>query len=214
VSTGDPRDPIQSIRDYWDDRVSRCETDCARVESGVRGQRMRFASFLQMHDVGGCSVLDIGAGVGDLWGWFTQHGIRCEYHGIDVSQGMVERARARFPGTLFEVQDLDTWNPGRTFDFTVAFAIHNVRVDGADAILRRTLSRQFALCARAAHVSLLTDRYSGFADHIQAWRAEEILTLALSVTPYVVLRHDYLPNDFSATLYRQPLIDTRPDLID
>jgi trans-aconitate methyltransferase len=175
---------------------------------------MRFAAFLQTHDVNGCSLLDIGAGVGDLWGWLEHRGIRCDYHGIDVSPAMVERAQARFPGARFEVRDLTTWNPGRTFDFTVAFAIHNVRVDGADAILRHTLMRQFELCARAAHISLLTDRYRGFADHIQSWRAEDILTLALSITPYAVLRHDYLPNDFGVTLYRQPVIDTRPDLID
>lgn len=69
------------------------------------------------------------------------------------------------------------------------------------------------MCRVAAHVSLLTDRYTGFASHIQPWRVEEILTLALDITPFVALRHDYLPNDFSVTLYRQPLIDTRTDLL-
>ncbi len=41
----------------------------------------------------------------------------------------------------------------------------------------------------------------------------QVLALALEVTPWVVLRHDYLPNDLSVTLYREPLIDTRNDLM-
>ena len=31
---------------------------------------------------------------------------------------------------------------------------------------------------------------------------------------YVILRHNYLPNSFSITLYREPLIDTRRDLLE
>ena len=42
---------------------------------------------------------------------------------------------------------------------------------------------------------------------------EQVLALALEVTPWVVLRHDYLPSDLSVTLYREPLIDTRCDLL-
>ena len=40
-----------------------------------------------------------------------------------------------------------------------------------------------------------------------------MLTLALSITPYVRLEHDVLPNDFSITLYREPLIDRADDLV-
>jgi len=84
---------------------------------------------------------------------------------------------------------------------------------GGRELLRRVTRRQFELCRRAAHVDLLTDRYPGFDPHIQSWRVEEVLTLALSITPYVALRHDYLPNAFSVTLYREPLIDSCPGLL-
>ncbi len=99
------------------------------------------------------------------------------------------------------------------FAGTLAIAIHNVRFGGAEELLVATMRRQFELCTRAAHISLLTDRYQGFADHILPWRAEQVLGFALEISPNVVLRHDYLPNDFSVTLYREPLIDTRPGLL-
>jgi hypothetical protein len=70
------------------------------------------------------------------------------------------------------------------------------------------MQRQYELCVIAVHVSILSNRYRKFGPTIQAWSAEKVLRMALEITPYVLLRHDYLPNDFSVTLYRKPLIDT------
>jgi SAM-dependent methyltransferase len=203
----------EQLRGYWDHRAQNSQTDCERVEWSRRAQCMRFEAFVIEHDLRGKSVLDVGCGVGDFWQHLHKRGLDCEYLGVDLSSEMIRRARERFPGVAFQCCDLLTWQPEKPFDYAVAFGIHNIRVDGGRQVLQALTPRQFELCRTAAHVSLLTDRYEGFAPHIQAWRAEEVLTMALGITPYVVLRHDYLPNDFSVTLYRRPLIDTRHDLI-
>ena len=203
-------DDLKQVRDYWDQKARSAADDCARIESGRKGQRLRFESFLRAHDLRGRSILDIGCGVGDFFGRLRDHAVEADYVGIDVSPEMVGRARERFPNGRFEVGEAGTME--RRFDYTVAFAIHNVKVDRGRDILERSLRRQFEICDVAAHISLLTDRYRDFDPHIQSWRAEEILTLALSITPYAALRHDYLPNDFSVTLYRRPLIDAEPSL--
>jgi len=203
-------DEMKAVRQYWDDRARQGADDCERIESGRKGQRLRFESFLRAHDLNGRSVLDIGCGVGDFFSRLRERAIAADYSGIDVSPQMVQRARERFPEARFDVGDAA--GVARQFDYTVAFAIHNVKVERGREILERSLREQFNAAAVAAHISLLTDRYQGFAPHIQAWRVEEILTLALSITPYVSLRHDYLPNDFSLTLYRRPLIDAEPSL--
>jgi hypothetical protein len=126
---------------------------------------------------------------------------------------MIDRCRVRFPEVRFECGNFLKWKPGRRFDYVISIGIHNIRVPQAAALLRETTRRQFDLCDVAAHVSVLTSRYKGFARHIRPWRAEDVLKLSLDISSYVVLRHDYLPNDFSVTLYRAPLIDTRRDLL-
>lgn len=199
-------DPLKPVRDYWDARARAGATDCERIESGRKGQRLRFEAFLAHHDLDGRSVLDLGCGVGDFFDRLRARARAADYHGLDLSPEMIERARQRFPGARFDVGDAS--GVTRRYDYTVAFAIHNVKVDRGRQILEQSLARQFELAEVAAHISLLTDRYEGFDPHIQAWRAEDILSLALTISPYVSLRHDYLPNDFSVTLYRRPLIDT------
>ena len=204
---------LQETQRYWDKRAAESTTDCERVEQSQRTQRMRFEAFVLYHDLKGKSLLDVGCGAGDLWAHLQARSIRCDYTGVDISPEMIRRCQQRFPGVRFENRNILEWTPDEPFDYVVSIGIHNIRVDGGRDLLESVTRRQFELCRVAAHVSLLTDRYTGFAPHIQSWRVEEVLTLALDITPYVVLRHDYLPNDFSITLYRQPLIDTRTDLL-
>ena len=209
----DLSDDLQHLEEFWSQRATKLSDDCAKVDTSARSQRMRFEGFLQFNDVRGRTLLDVGCGVGDLYADLQRRGIACDYCGFDLSSEMAQRCRERFPDAEFFSGDFLQWEPGQRFDFVAAIAIHNVKVSNAWEILRRTTERQFALCNTAAHLSLLTDRHKGFDPHIQAWCVEEVLTMALEITPFVLLRHEYLPHDFGVTLYREPLIDTRPDLL-
>ena len=204
---------LAGVQAYWEKKAAAESNDCARIESGPRGQRMRFENFTIHHEIEEASILDIGCGVGDFHEHLHRRSFRGRYLGVDLADAMIARSRERFPVASFEQRDVLAWPTDERWDYTVSFAIHNVRMLGGRELLESVTRRQFELCRRAAHVDLLTDRYPGFDPHIQAWRAEEVLSLALSITPYVVLRHDYLPNDFSVTLYREPLIDTRRGLL-
>jgi SAM-dependent methyltransferase len=204
---------LDALRAYWDERAASGRDDCERVEQSLRTQRMRFEAFVTGHELRGRSLLDVGCGAGGLWEHLQARGIDCEYTGVDLSNAMVERCRQRFPNVRFEHGNILDWEPTPRFDYVVSIGIHNIRVPGAWELLEKTTRQQLALARVAAHVSILTDRYLGFAPHIQAWRAEQVLSLALATTPYVQLQHHYLPNDFSVTLYRQPVIDTRTDLL-
>ncbi len=209
----DHQDAIQQAQQYWDDRARAARDDAARVEQSTRAQRMRYEAFLLQHDPRGKHILDVGCGVGALWGHLQGRGIDCTYTGVDISPEMVARARENHPGTAFHVADLLTWQPPVAPDLVVTFGVYNTKLPGVGDFMRRMVARQFELARHAAYTSILTDRYGpGFAPHIQAWRAEDMLTYALSLTPYVALGHHYLPNDFSLSLYHAPLIDTQAGL--
>jgi len=199
---------IQAALEYWNRRAEDSLTDCERVEQSKRTQLVRFEAFLQTHDIDGKSILDIGCGTGDLWQYLQAKSISCSYAGFDLSPVMIKRCEERFPGIAFNSGEFVEWSKDKQFDYTIAIGIHNIKVDGCWEILTQMTKTQYELSRHAAHISILTDRYEGFAPHIQAWNAERVLAMALEITPYVVMRHDYLPNDFSITLYREPLIDT------
>jgi SAM-dependent methyltransferase len=189
---------------YWEERARAPLSDLEKLEwSHRRTQRLRFEAFLLDHDLHGRSVLDVGCGLGDFFAHLQARGIEAEYVGYDISPSMVQQCRARFPGLRFEAGDFLSFQPSSRFDYTVAFGIHNIGVPGAQAILEHTTRHQFALSSIAAHVSVLSDRHTWFAPHLQAWPVAQLLALALAITPHVALHHDYLPGDCSITLYRE-----------
>jgi trans-aconitate methyltransferase len=208
------RTGLEQLRDFWEGRARSRLPDLEKLQwTHRRTQRLRFESFLRDHDLAGKTVLDIGCGLGDFYAHLRQRGIDAEYVGYDISAAMIQQCRARFPDQHFESGDFLSYQPASRFDYAVAFGIHNIRVPGARAILEQVTRHQFALSSIAAHVSILTDRYASFAPHVQSWPMEEILSMALAMSPYVTLHHDYLESDFSVTLYRTPLTKRRPDVV-
>jgi len=194
--------------EYWNKKAKNGSTDCERVEQSKRTQLMRYEAFLQAHDLTDRSILDVGCGTADLRKYLQARGVVCRYSGFDISPEMIKHCQERFPGINFYDGNFLDWQVDETFDYTIAIGIHNVKIKNGWNIFKEVTKRQFELSSIAAHISILTDRYHEFAPHIQSWKAEDVLSMALEITPYVVLRHDYLPNDFSITLYREPLIDT------
>src|SRR5439155_20100461 len=63
----------------------------------------------------GSSVLELGSGTGELLAALKPR----EGVGVDISPGMVEVARKRFPDLEWIVGDAEAASPGRTFDYVV-----------------------------------------------------------------------------------------------
>jgi len=211
---GEARAGLEQVRRYWEERARSALPDLEKLEwTHRRTQRLRFEAFLLDHDLAGKSVLDVGCGLGDFYAHLRQRGTGVEYVGYDISASMIQQCRARYPDQRFETGNFLDFQSASRFDYSVAFGIHNIHVPGGRAILEQTTRHQFALTSIAAHVTLLTDRYTWFARHLQAWRVEEILGMALEITPYVALHHDYLPSDFSVTLYREVIGKSRLEAV-
>lgn len=64
------------------------------------------------------SVLEFGCGSGDF---YERLGFdRCDCHGVDFSQGMIEAFRARHPQARLETADIRSYKPDRRYDLIVS----------------------------------------------------------------------------------------------
>jgi SAM-dependent methyltransferase len=198
---------MASLQQHWDNMARQPGGDLAKVDTSAHSQSYRFMMFSRFNDLRGASLLDVGCGVGDFWAHLRGLAPDTRYTGVDLSAAMVERCRERFPEARFEAVNLLTWDTEERWDYVTAFAIHNIVTEKGWDILEANTRRQFEFCRVAAHLSLLTTQFQGYAPHIQPWDPARLLALAFSLTPYVSLRHDYLPHDFSITMYREPLAD-------
>jgi len=164
-------------------------------------QKDRFNVMAAAAPLEGKSILDVGCGFGDFYEYLGTSLKNFDYLGIDLSKEMLETARERHPsGTFREVNLLSEDIEPR--DIVIANGIFYLLGDDGWAHMQTIVERLFALAGEAVAFSSLSTR----ADRINEGEfyadPEQVLSFCLTLTPWVVLRHDYHPGDFSVYLYR------------
>jgi SAM-dependent methyltransferase len=166
-------------------------------------QAKRFGVLSEIGGIKGASVLDVGCGLGDLYGWLRGNKLRVRYTGVDITPRMVERGRKRFPRVRFDICDLlDPTCRLAPHDYVLSSGIFTHSGASAFEFLRAMVHRMFDLSKQAVAFNCL----SGWAKEREPgeFHADplEVVSFCRTLTPWVVLRHDYHPRDFTVYLYK------------
>jgi hypothetical protein len=118
-------------------------------------QEARFNALLAVGDLEGKSILDLGCGLGCLYGYLKEREWKGEYTGVDVLDMMVNGARDRFPGAIFEKRNILLDPPRREWDYVFISGIFNHRVKDNWAWIDETVRLCFKLSRSAVAFNLL-----------------------------------------------------------
>ena len=198
--------PEQTAR-WYEDKVRRYGFDHRGL--GFRNkssQDKRFEALLEIGDLSGTRVLDVGCGFGDFLAFLRDRCIDVTYTGIDVCRPMIDRCRERFDDAdaIFRVSDVMEFAPTAGYDYVVASGLFGLDAEGSRDRIRPTLERMFDWAYHGMAANFLSARATQHADgriYVDPGKAVEA---ALDLTPSVRLSHTYLPNDFTLYLYKTP----------
>jgi SAM-dependent methyltransferase len=157
------------------------------------------------------SVLDIGCGFADLYGFLRANGWHGRYTGVDIVPGLLATARERFPEIELHRHDasdnLDGFAP---HDFVIASSIMNLELPngGNPAHIERFLGIMFAHASRALCVDFMTTHVD--FKHPGGWHTDPVWAwhIANRLTRRITLRADYMPFEFALILYKD--VSTSP----
>jgi ubiquinone/menaquinone biosynthesis C-methylase UbiE len=168
-----------------------------------QSQELRFQVLTGIANLSGASVLDVGCGLADLLAYLQTQGVDVQYKGIDLNAEGIVLARQRFPQHTFEVGNLlEERLAEASFDYVFASGIFYLRQVQPVPFLDAMVRAMFGLCRRGVAFNTLSTRAACreagefYAD------PHKVLDLCWQLTPRVVLRHDYLPHDFTVYLYK------------
>jgi RimJ/RimL family protein N-acetyltransferase/SAM-dependent methyltransferase len=168
-------------------------------------QRLRFEVLATVGNLSGRRILDVGCGLGDFAGWLDERGIDADYTGIDLTPELVTQAALLHPHRRFEcggILDASVLS-GERFDYVLASGIFATYLSGSEDFLRRAVARMWQLAERGcAFNSLSTWAPTREAGEYHA-DPLAVLEYCRSLTPWLALRHDYHPRDFSIYLWRE-----------
>jgi SAM-dependent methyltransferase len=161
----------------------------------------RFLILAGIDDINDASILDVGCGVGHFAKWLMENGFEGEYTGVDLLPEMVERARELNPGMRFETCDILA-EPNRfRADYVMSSGIFHL---GDAPFMQRVIAALYEACGKGVAFNSLSawDAVNTKLGYFSADPAET-LNFCRTLTPFVMLRHDYLPHDFTMFLYRE-----------
>jgi SAM-dependent methyltransferase len=210
VKTEDRLDYVQR----YEKRLEEFGYSPATLGWGAQGrQEVRFSVLsepaLRMPE---SSVLDVGCGFCDLYDFLAQHGWRGRYTGVDIVPGLLDVARRRHPDLdVLEIDITDGSMLVGEYDFVISSGALNATLPSGnneahiEAALRSMYQRsRYATCVD--FLSSYVDFQKPGAHHTDPGWA---LAAAKRFTRRVVLRHDYMPYEFSVFLFRDDAISER-----
>ncbi|GHS89491.1 hypothetical protein FACS189487_09800 [Campylobacterota bacterium] len=86
-------------------------------------QIVRFEQLLKAGDLNGAKILDIGCGLGDLYGFFQDRNICVDYYGVDIVPEFINAAQKRFLSAKFEVRNILKLPLNSCYDYVYASGI-------------------------------------------------------------------------------------------
>ena len=150
------------------------------------------------------SVLDVGCGFADLYGYLRAQGWEGRYTGVDLVPGLVEVARQRYPNLDVRVVDFSTADLLESYDFVVACGAFNAKLVHTDneQYIEEMLRRMWRHTRQVLACDFMTTEVDYQASG--AWHTDPswALTRVLSLTRRVVLRSDYMPYEYAVFAMR------------
>ena len=197
---------FERIAQFYDRLVERYGYDLRACDYGhPQSQHTRFRVISDVMPLDGKSVLDVGCGFAEFGDFLDGRYRDVRYTGIDISDAMIEQARRLHPESDIRRLNILDEAPER-FDLVAANGIFYLLGDDAPHLMRNLIVKMFETALESVAFSSLSawtsDKEEGefYADPL------ETVEFCRTLTPWVVLRHDYHPRDFTIYMHR----DQRP----
>ena len=179
----------------------------ARTLNAGKGNKLRLQHEVHasIGDLNGKSVLDIGCGLADFYGYLRSSGVEVEYIGYDIVPCFLEANIERFPEATFELRDVSRDEIAHKTDYAVMCQVFNNRYGSIsnETVVKGAIEAAFEAVTIGVSIDLVSSHVNYEDPAMYHFSPEEMFRFAKSVTPFVRLRHDYLPYDFTLMLYKE-----------
>jgi len=196
-------DPFPRIIGYYGDLVDKYGHDPRACDYGrSQSQEVKFQVLSEAIPLDNRTVLDVGCGFADFERYLRSRFADVRYSGIDICPAMVREALRINPTLDVRVANLLDCSSQEQFDLVAANGILYLLGDNAWPIMQNLITRMFALAREAVAFNSLSARAANQENGEFYPDPLLVLEFCHTLTPWVVLRHDYHPRDFTIYMYK------------
>lgn len=167
-------------------------------------QKRRFAALMEVGDLNGSSLLDIGCGHGDLKAYLDKRFHGFSYIGVDQMPEFIAEARCLygqrpncyFCQTDFTIQDLPH------VDYVFASGVLSYRSKEKDCYFSM-IEKMFEAADKALAFNMLDLARFPHHEFLLGHAPEKVLAFCQTLSPEVRLIKGYLEDDFTVLMYKE-----------
>ncbi len=159
----------------------------------------RFSALTDQLDLTGMSILDVGCGLGDLYGFISEEKIDVTYKGIDILDDMVDEARRRYPEADFLSGDMFSKELFSEYEYDVVYSsgIFNLNLGNNREFLKRALPVFFKIASKWVVFNLLDPDHPAQSEKYSYFEPEEVIPWVAEFSEHICVVRDYVPHDFT-----------------
>jgi ubiquinone/menaquinone biosynthesis C-methylase UbiE len=163
-------------------------------------QKIRFQALSEIANLNGSSILDVGCGFGDYLNFLQKKKLKINYYGVDINPTFINLAKQKFPNDIFKTLDLQQTKIKKHFDWSFAIGITNKC--GSYKYIEDILNEMFKISKKGVAMDFLSSYvdFKGKGDFHSS--PEKIFKIAKKLSKRVIIRHDYLPYQFCAYIFK------------
>jgi len=163
-------------------------------------QSLRFEILCQIGKIHGGSLLDVGCGFGDLYGYLKYKKIQVKYLGVDINPELIEIGKKIYPKASLETRDIEQKPFQRKFEWVMASGITSH--GSTYPHLRKVIKEMFRICSKGVAMNFVSNRVDYKTKGLFYSSPEKILAISKSLSNRIVLRHDYMPFEFTLYIFK------------
>jgi len=197
------KSPFDVIACRYDDLVARFGHDPRACDYGrPESQAVKFSVLSEVTPLNGKTILDVGCGFADFARYLEARYPGVRYTGVDISEAMVNSARKLRPDLAIERLNILNEYPGH-FDVVTANGIFYLLGADARSLSQQLVTRMYSLSRHAVAFNSLSSWAANPAEGEYYADPCDFVDFCRTLTPWVVMRHDYHARDFSIYLYHR-----------
>lgn len=166
---------------------------------GKEKQFIRFKNLLEIGCKNEESVLDVGCGFADLYGYLLELDITLDYVGVDINEKLLEVAKEIYPSVKVLCYDILEKENQQKFDWVISSGVFNAKLKYEDNwdYIKKMVTKMYTIAEKGVAIDFM----STFVDfeHPDAYHTSPAKLIEFSkneLKANVVLRMDYLPYEF------------------
>ncbi len=197
----DPKDKDRLVQ-FYDNLIAENGLHTPQALSWISDstQNIRFAVLCGIGNMNSRSVLDMGCGFGDFYDFLEKNFKNFSYYGIDIHEKMIEAARKKYPQVKFDAMDFGDYE-GEKFDYIVSSGALSFKVPEYKKLYFGQIKKMFEFSNIGVVFNMLNAKYHEDNETFTAYAIPEVYEFCSTLTERIVIKEDYLPQDFTFYLY-------------